>query len=79
MIAVCNNVSDLKDRNLVVTEKLLHQGYRFHKLLKTFTKFYYRYIQIFYINTILHAEIWTKKYITHPCSYGNIFKKKKKS
>ena len=39
----CNIVSDFKNPNLVMTEKLLHQGYRFHKLYKTFTKFYYSF------------------------------------
>ena len=40
---VCNNVSDFNERNLFITDKLLHQGFRYHKLVKTFTKFYYRY------------------------------------
>ena len=35
-----SNASDFKDRNIVITEKLLHQGCRFHKLLKAFTKLY---------------------------------------
>jgi len=30
------NVSDYDDRNVVITEQLLRQGYRLHKLLKTF-------------------------------------------
>jgi hypothetical protein len=38
---ICDNVSDFNESNLVIKEKLLHQGYCFHKLLKTFTKFYY--------------------------------------
>ena len=41
-VCICNNVSDFNNRNLVIIE-LLYQGYHFHKLLKTFTKFYYRY------------------------------------
>ena len=33
-------VSDFNDSNLMITEKkLVHQGYCFHKLLKTFTNF----------------------------------------
>ena len=35
---VCNNVSDFNERNLFITNKLLHQGFRYHKLVKTFTK-----------------------------------------
>ena len=40
---ICSSVSDFNERNLFITEKLLHQGYHYHKLLKAFTKFYYRY------------------------------------
>jgi hypothetical protein len=32
---VCNNVLDLNERNLCFTEKLLHQGFCYHKLVKT--------------------------------------------
>ena len=49
-------MSDLNDRNLVITEKkTLHQGNRLHKLLKTFTKLYN--CQTDLVNTILHANI----------------------
>ena len=34
---VCNNVLDFSERNLCITEKLLHQCFRYHKLVKTFT------------------------------------------
>ena len=35
--------------HLVITEKKhLRQGYHFNKLLKTFTKFYYRYKDLVY-------------------------------
>jgi len=39
----CNDVNDFNERNLCITEKLLKQGYRYHKLRKTFCKFYRRY------------------------------------
>ncbi len=45
---ICNNVFDFNDRNLIITEKLFHQEYRFHQLLKTFTKLYYRYTDLVY-------------------------------
>ena len=38
----CTSVEDFNARNLVITEKLLKQGYRYVKLRKTFSKFYYR-------------------------------------
>ena len=39
----CTKVEDFNYRNLALTDKLLHQGYCFHKLRKTFSKFYYRH------------------------------------
>ena len=37
---VCNYVADFIARNKCLTAKLLQQGYRYHKLRKTFSKFY---------------------------------------
>jgi hypothetical protein len=37
------NVSDFNDRNIMITENLLHQWYPFNRLVKkTFNKFYSR-------------------------------------
>ena len=36
-------VADFNTCNKLLTEKLLKQGYRYHKLRKTFLKFYRRY------------------------------------
>ena len=38
-----SHVADFNTRNKLLTQKLLKQGYRYHKLLKTFSKFYRRY------------------------------------
>ena len=40
---VCCDVFDFNERNLYITGKLLNQGYRYQKLLKTFPKFVLRY------------------------------------
>ena len=40
---VCNHVTDFNARNKCLTAKLLQQGYRYHKLRKTFSKFYRRH------------------------------------
>ena len=37
---VCNHVTDFNTRNKCLTAKLLQQGYRYHKIRKTFSKFY---------------------------------------
>ena len=38
---VCSNGGDFNNRNLFLTAKLLKQGYRYHKIRKAFSKFYY--------------------------------------
>ena len=43
---VSSHVDDLNTRNKVLTEKLLGQGYRYHKLRKAFSKFYRRHFDI---------------------------------
>ena len=40
---VCNRVADFNARNKCLTAKLLQQGYRYHKLRETFSKFYRRH------------------------------------
>ena len=39
-------VTDFSTRNKLLTQKLLKQGYRYHKLRKTFSKFYRRYCNL---------------------------------
>ena len=43
---VCNHVTDFNARNKCITAKLLQQGYRYHKLQKTFSKFYRRHYEL---------------------------------
>ena len=40
---VCNHVADYNAQIKCLTAKLLQQGYRYHKLRKTFSKFYRRH------------------------------------
>ena len=42
---VCNHVADFNARNKCLTAKLLQQGCRYHKLRKTFSKFYRRHYE----------------------------------
>ena len=43
---VSSHVTDLNARNKSLTAKLLQQGYRYHKLRKTFSKFYRRHYEL---------------------------------
>ena len=45
-LLVCNHVTDFNDQNKCLTAKLLQQGYRYHKLRKTFSKFYRRHYEL---------------------------------
>ena len=41
-----SSVNDFNGRNKAFTAKLLRQGYRYHKLRKTFSKFYHRHSRL---------------------------------
>ena len=41
-------ITDFNTRNKLLTQKLLKQGYRYHKLGKIFSKFYRRYHYLIY-------------------------------
>ena len=43
---VCFNVDDFNNRNLFLTAKLLKQGYIYHTIRKTFSKFYHRHSRV---------------------------------
>ena len=43
---VCIHVTDFNTQNKCLTAKLLQQGYRYHKLRKTFPKFFHRYYEL---------------------------------
>ena len=74
---VCSDVSDFNERNLFITEKLLHQGFRYHKIVKTFYKFYYKY------KDLVRKFGCTRRVlvisgISHPKFYGNVVYKARK-
>ena len=41
-----SHLTDFNARNKILTGKLLHQGCRYHKLQKTFSKFYRRHYEL---------------------------------
>ena len=43
---VCSNVKEFNNRNLFLTAKLLKQGYRYHKIRKSFSKFYHKHSEL---------------------------------
>ena len=67
---VCSNVDDFNNRNLFLTAKLLKQGYRYHKIRKAFSKFYYRHSELIqtpsdfsFANSCRQIHIFCAKFI----------------
>ena len=74
---VCNHVADFSARNKCLTAKLLHQGYRYHKLRKKKSKFYRRHNELISefgvgLITLLHDGL------SEPQFYGDLVYKFKK-
>ena len=74
---VCSNVDDFNNRNLFLTAKLLKQGYRYHKIRKAFSKFYYRHSELIvkYNNGL---KTLLQQGISEPIFYGDLVYKFKR-
>ena len=72
-----SHVAYFNTRNKLLTKKLLKQGYRYHKLRKTFSKFYRRYYDL-----ISKFQIGLKSLLrqglSEPEFYGGLVYKMKK-
>jgi hypothetical protein len=72
-----SDVKDFNDRNRQITCKLLQQGYRYHKLRKSFVKFFTRNGDLVgKYNTSLKTLL--QQGITHPEFYGDVVYKLRK-
>ena len=72
-----SDFTNFNTRNKLLTQKLLKQGYRYHKLRKTFSKFYRRYYDL-----ISKFQVGLKSFLRHGLSepefYGDLVYKLKK-
>ena len=72
-----NQVPHLNTRNKLLTQKLIKQGYRYHKRRKTFSKFYRRYYDL-----ISKFQVGLKSFLrqglSEPDFYGDLVYKLKK-
>ena len=73
-----SHVADFNARNKSLTAKLLKKGYRYHKLRKTFSKFYRRHYELVSkfnvgLKTLLHQGL------SEPEFYGDLIYKFKKN
>ena len=67
----CTSVFDLHSKNLQITSKLSTQGYRYHKLRKTFGKFFRSYSELLSKGAISFQD-YVSQGITHPVFYGDL-------
>ena len=68
----CTSVFDFHSKNLQITSQLLTQGYRYHKLRKTFGKFFRLYSEhLSKFSDILFQE-YVSKGISHPVVYVDL-------
>ena len=65
-----SNVDALKNRNLFLTAKLLKQGYRYHKIGKTFPKFYHRHSELI-VKYSIGLKTLLQQDISEPIFYGD--------
>ena len=63
-------VADVNIRNKLLTQKLLKQGYQYHKLRKTFPKFYRRYYDLISKIKIEHESL-LRHGLSEPEFYGD--------
>ena len=65
-------------KNLQITSKLLTQGYRYHKLRKTFRKFFRSYSELLSKFGAISFREYVSKGITHSVFYGHLVYKLKR-
>ena len=70
-------VADFNTRNKLLTQKLLKQGYRYHKLRKTFSKFYRRYYDWISKFQVGLKSLLSQR-LSEPDFYGDLVYKLKK-
>ena len=74
----CTSVLDFHSKTLQNTSKLLTQGYRYHKLRKTFGKFFRSYSELLSKFGDISFQENLSKGILHPVVYGDLLYKLRK-
>ena len=67
----CTYVFDFHSKNLQITSILLSQGYRYHKLRKTFEKFFRSYSELLSKFGAIPFQDHVTKGISHPVFYSD--------
>ena len=74
---MCSNVDNFNNRNLFLTAKLLKQGYRYHKIRKTFSKFYHKHSELI-VKYNIGLKNLLQQGISEPIFYGDLVYKFKR-
>ena len=74
----CTSVSDFNSKNLQITSKLLTQCYIYHKLRKTFGKFFRSYSDLLSKFGEMSFQEYVTEGISHPVFYGDLVYKLRK-
>ena len=68
----CTSVFDFHSKNLQITSKLLTEGYRYHKLRKTFGKFFRSYSELMSKFGEISFQDYVSQGIAYPVFYGDL-------
>ena len=68
----CTSVFDFHSKNLQITSNLLTQGYRYHKLRKTFGKVFRSYPELLSKFGAISFQEFVSKGIIHPVFYSDL-------
>ena len=67
-----SDIKDFNSRNLQLTSKLLNQGYRYHKLRKSFGKFFKSHKELLLMFGLIQFYDYVTNGISHPKFYGDL-------
>ena len=68
---VCSHVDDFNNRNKFLSSKLLKQGYRYHRLCKEFSKFYYQHSEFIATYNICFTTL-LQQVLSEPVFHGDL-------
>ena len=74
---MCSNVDDFNNRKLFLIAKLLKQGYIYHKIRKSFSKFYHRHSELI-VEYNIGLKTPLQQGISEPIIYENLVYKFKR-
>ena len=70
-LSECLVMTDLNARNKILTDKLPHQGYRYHKIQKAFSKFYRLYYELV-LQFKVGLKFLSQQGLSEPDFYGDL-------